>query len=60
MTECKYGKKSICLGEATETNKWRVDTLFLKEPETLEWIDTFDNNKEFIFWDIGANYFSRD
>ena len=24
--------------------KWRVDTLFSKEPETLEWIDSFDQN----------------
>jgi hypothetical protein len=23
--------------------KWRVDTLFFKEPETLEWIDNFEN-----------------
>jgi len=35
--------------------KWRVDTIFTKEPETLEWIDHFDNSKKIIFWDIGAN-----
>ena len=35
--------------------EWRVDTFFSKEPETLEWIDTFDKNQKFIFWDIGAN-----
>ena len=23
--------------------KWRVDTFFSKEPETLEWIDNFEN-----------------
>ncbi len=41
-----------------ETSKWRVETLFTKEPETLEWIDTFSNvntDDEIIFWDIGAN-----
>ncbi len=39
------------------TVKWRVDTIFSKEPETLEWIDSFKaiNNKTIIFWDIGAN-----
>mgnify|MGYP001977901937 CR=1 FL=1 len=35
--------------------KWRVETFFTKEPETLEWIDSFDDNSKIIFWDIGAN-----
>jgi len=35
--------------------EWRVDTFHTKEPETLEWIDTFDKSGNFIFWDIGAN-----
>ena len=39
----------------SEITKWRVDTFFIKEPETLEWIDSFDKRDNFIFWDIGAN-----
>ena len=38
--------------------KWRVDTFFSKEPETLEWINNFENgrgNKKITFWDIGGN-----
>jgi FkbM family methyltransferase len=37
--------------------KWRVDTFFFKEPETLEWIDNFENGggKKITFWDIGGN-----
>ena len=35
--------------------EWRVDTYFSKEPETLEWIDSFENKENLIFWDIGAN-----
>ena len=35
--------------------RWRVETFFIKEPETLEWIDSFDDNSNIIFWDIGAN-----
>ena len=35
--------------------KWRVDTFFTKEPETLEWIDSFDKKEKIIFWDIGSN-----
>lgn len=32
---------------------WRAETLLTKEPETIEWIETFAENS--IFWDIGAN-----
>ena len=35
--------------------KWRVDTIFYKEPETIEWIDSFEKKEDLIFWDIGAN-----
>lgn len=31
----------------------RAQTLYTKEPGTIEWIKTFDNNK--IFFDVGAN-----
>jgi len=34
--------------------KWRVDTIFSKEPGTIKWIDEFNQEKN-IFWDIGAN-----
>ncbi len=33
--------------------KWLADTFLQKEPETIEWIDSF--NGKIIFWDIGAN-----
>ena len=35
--------------------KWRVETFFSKEPETLEWINNFKKKNKIIFWDIGAN-----
>ena len=34
---------------------WRIKTFFTKEPETLEWIDSFEKKDKIIFWDIGAN-----
>lgn len=39
------------------TTKWRVDSLYDKEPETIDWIDSFTNkkNSKIIFWDIGSN-----
>ncbi len=33
--------------------KWRVDTLFTKEPDTIEWIGGFQRGEVFV--DIGAN-----
>ena len=33
---------------------WRVKTLFTQEPETIEWINNFDNNVN-IFWEVGGN-----
>tara|TARA_B100000787_G_scaffold4826_1_gene3639 strand:+ start:2238 stop:3101 length:864 start_codon:yes stop_codon:yes gene_type:complete len=38
-----------------ELTEWRVKTFFTKEPETLEWIDSFEKKENLIFWDIGAN-----
>ena len=38
-----------------QITQWRVETFFTKEPETLEWIDSFSDNKKIIFWDVGAN-----
>ena len=33
-----------------------VDEFFTKEPETIDWIDSFkENENKIIFWDIGAN-----
>ena len=46
-------KKSIRFYEVNSITKYRIDTFFTKEPETLAWIDTFKNKS--TFWDIGAN-----
>lgn len=37
-----------------QLTEWRVDSFYYKEPETLQWIDSFQKKKN-IFWDIGAN-----
>lgn len=36
-----------------ELCEFRVNTFYSKEPETLDWIDSFKDDT--IFWDIGAN-----
>jgi FkbM family methyltransferase len=35
--------------------KYRLNTFFTKEPDTINWIKKFKKNKKIIFWDIGAN-----
>ena len=47
--------QTITLFAPNELIKWRIDTLLTKEPETIEWINNFKDNKELVFWDIGAN-----
>jgi FkbM family methyltransferase len=39
----------------SELEKYRVSTLFTKEPETIAWIDSWDPTDTPIFFDIGAN-----
>ena len=34
-------------------SRWRVQTLFTKEPGTIDWIDAFEPND--VFLDVGAN-----
>lgn len=47
----KYGLlKYYCIGWLP---LWRSKTLFSKEPETIEWIDSMNEND--ILWDIGSN-----
>lgn len=47
--------KEIKFFVPNQITSWRVKTYFTKEPETLEWIDSFEKKENLIFWDIGAN-----
>ena len=47
--------KKIKFFVPNQLTNWRVDTFFLKEPETLEWIESFEKKENLIFWDVGAN-----
>lgn len=48
----KYGDTFMfdCVNEVTH---FRAETFFTKEPETIDWIDSFEDNA--CLWDIGAN-----
>ena len=51
----KINKRKINFFTPNLLTEYRVDTFFSKEPETLKWIDSFENKKGGIFWDIGSN-----
>ncbi len=48
-----HNKTYITLSTPNPICKYRVNTFSSKEPETLDWIDSF--NSDDVFWDIGAN-----
>jgi FkbM family methyltransferase len=48
-------EKEIKFFVPNQLTEWRVSSFFYKEPETLEWIDSFPEKNNFIFWDVGAN-----
>ena len=49
----KLSNKKLNFLVSNEMTFFRVKSLFSKEPITIEWIRSFENNS--IFWDIGAN-----
>ena len=54
-TELKILDNKLKFFTPNKTTRWRVDTLFSKEPETIDWINNFDNKSKIVFWDIGSN-----
>ena len=44
----KILNKNIFFFIPNSLTKWRVDTFFSKEPETLEWIDNFKSENNSI------------
>ena len=55
-TNIIINNKKIKFFSHNHISKWRIDTLFQKEPETISWIKKFKKqNKDFIFWDVGSN-----
>lgn len=51
-----YKNKEVLFFTPNYLINWLVKDFYTKEPETIEWIDSFEfSNKEIIFWDIGAN-----
>ena len=53
FTKLQYYNKNISLLDINPITKFRSDSFFLKEPETLSYISLFKRTD--IFWDVGAN-----
>ena len=51
----KILNNNISFFTPNKITEWRINTFFQKEPETLEWIDNFENKNKIVFWDIGGN-----
>ncbi len=51
--EIKHEGMSVLYATPTMTTKWRVDSLFEKEPITIQWIADFKTDEVLV--DIGAN-----
>jgi FkbM family methyltransferase len=49
----RHGGLSLVFAYSFPGVRYRVDTFATKEPETLEWIDTFPSGSNFV--DVGAN-----
>lgn len=52
-TELKFGDVSVLYVTPNTATKWRVDSLFEKEPITIEWIAGFKSGDVLV--DVGAN-----
>lgn len=52
----KFQDKELNFFIPSKLSEWRVNTLFSKEPDTIDWINNFKKSKnEMVFWDIGSN-----
>lgn len=49
----RAGEKELKFLYENPFTKYRIDTFYTKEPETIKWIDNFEPNS--TMWDIGAN-----
>lgn len=46
-------KSSLYLSVPNRLSNYRAETFFTKEPETIEWLESIEENS--VLWDIGAN-----
>jgi FkbM family methyltransferase len=52
-TTVKAGGQTLRFVCPNQLTRWRVETIFAKEPDTIAWIDGFAPDS--VVWDVGAN-----
>ena len=52
ITNLKIKDKQILLFTPNHSSFWRANQFLIREPDTIEWIESFNENTN--FWDIGA------
>jgi FkbM family methyltransferase len=53
VAQVEHNGIKLTFSTANALNKFRADTFSTKEPETLQWIDSFARGS--VMWDVGAN-----
>lgn len=53
ITPARYKGTEVKFRTPNEKTVWRAQSLFTKEPCTIDWIETFKDGE--VLWDIGAN-----
>ena len=53
QTTVEHKGTSVTFRTPNEATHWRANTLFTKEPVTIEWIESFQPGD--VLWDVGAN-----
>jgi len=53
QTTVEHKGTSVTFKTPNEATHWRAQSLFTKEPVTIEWIESFQLGE--ILWDVGAN-----
>ena len=54
LQSATQGHREIKMDVATDIEKYRLETLFSKEPETISWIKELMRPRD-VFYDVGAN-----
>ena len=53
ITPVRHDGTEVKFYTPNKTTHWRAQSLFAKEPSTIEWIETFQPGE--VFYDVGAN-----
>lgn len=52
-TRVEHNGTAVTFKTPNETTHWRANSLFTKEPVTIDWIESFQPGE--VLWDVGAN-----